>query len=141
MREDVTWERPVIEHNRDTKWGWRVLYPEGLVLGERVDIGYGTLLHARYGLKIGDDVQIGSHCAIYTDDSETPRHGPVFIGKGAKIGTHCSIFPGVSIGDGAIIGAHSMVTCNVPAGETWFGVPAKEKMLRMWRRFLGHGSV
>ncbi len=130
------WEPPVIEHGKPTKWGWIVLYPKGLVLGERVDIGYATLLHARYGLEIGDGVQIGSHCAIYTDDSETPRQGPVIIGKGAKIGTHCSVFPGVTIGENAIVGAHSMVTCDIPDGETWYGVPAREKTTNRMRRWL-----
>ena len=36
------------------------------------------------------------------------------------------VLAGVSIGDGAIVGAGAVVTKSVPAGEIWAGVPAKK---------------
>jgi len=47
------------------------------------------------------------------------------VGNRVRIGSNATILP-VSIGDGAIIGAGSVVTKNVPAGETWAGNPAKK---------------
>ena len=55
----------------------------------------------------------------------------VRIGNDVWIGSHAFIRAGVSIGDGAVIGAHAVVTRDVPPYTVWAGVPAK--MLR--RRF------
>jgi len=47
------------------------------------------------------------------------------IGKDVAIGTNSTILAGVTIGDGAMIGAGSVVTHDVPAGATVCGVPAR----------------
>jgi len=119
------WKPPEIVEGQDTPWGWRVRHVDRLVLGKRVDIGYGCYIMAGAGVMIEDDVQIGSHCSIYSVNTIDDTHGPVVIRKGAKIGSHTTIFPGVTIGENATIGAHSLVKKDIPEGETWFGVPAK----------------
>jgi acetyltransferase-like isoleucine patch superfamily enzyme len=45
--------------------------------------------------------------------------------KRASIGSGSTLLCGVSVGEGAIIGAGSVVTKNVAAGEIWAGNPAK----------------
>ena len=60
------WKKPVIRHGIPTKWNWLVLCPEGLTLGAHTDIGAYTLLVAKHGVEIEDEVQIGSHCSIYS---------------------------------------------------------------------------
>jgi acetyltransferase-like isoleucine patch superfamily enzyme len=52
--------------------------------------------------------------------------GPVKIGAGAWLGTQVIILPNVTIGEGAIIGAGSVVTKSVGAYEIWGGVPARK---------------
>jgi acetyltransferase-like isoleucine patch superfamily enzyme len=47
------------------------------------------------------------------------------IGNNVWIGAHVVILPGVRIGNGAVIGASSVVRTSVPKGEVWAGVPAK----------------
>lgn len=47
------------------------------------------------------------------------------IGKYVWIGANVVILPGISIGDQSILAAGSVVTRDVPPGETWGGVPAK----------------
>ncbi len=126
MDRFANWQRPVIEHGVPTKWNWVVLYPDNLVLGQRTDIGTFTLIQAQEGVEIGDEVQIGSHCAIYSVSTIDNKRGKVVIGKGAKIGTHSSVMPGVTIGEGAIVGAHSFVTRDVLAGAVHVGIPARE---------------
>ena len=50
---------------------------------------------------------------------------PVKIGKKVWIGSDCTILPGVKIGDGAVIGAGSVVTKNVHANSIAVGSPAR----------------
>ena len=45
--------------------------------------------------------------------------------KGASIGANSTICPGVTIGEGAMVGAGSVVTKDIPSGELWVGNPAK----------------
>lgn len=53
------------------------------------------------------------------------RKGAVKICKGAHLGSRVIIFPGVTIEEGAIIGANSLVTKNIPAYSLALGSPAK----------------
>lgn len=128
-RFEASWVAPKLEHNVPTKWNWIVAYPDGLVLGEKTDIGAFTYIQAQHGVDIGPRVQIGSHCAIYSistiSRSGDPIIGKVVLEEGAQIGTHCTIMPGVTVGKGAIVGAHSFVKEDVPAGTIVRGVPAK----------------
>ena len=53
------------------------------------------------------------------------RLGPIHIGKGCMIGMTTMIMPGVTIGEGAIVGAGSLVTKDIPAWTVATGRPAK----------------
>ncbi len=85
-------------------------------------IGEGTLVMS--GAHVGHDAQIGKHCRIAPN---AVICGLVTIGDNVKIGAGAIIKQGVTIGDNAIIGAQAFVTRDVPASQTWFGVPAKRK--------------
>ena len=119
------WKQPIIEDGELTKWNWMVQGCENLRLEKNTDIGAFTYLNASGGMTICEDVQIGSHCAIYTVSTIDNKKGPVFIGKNARIGSHTTIMPGVTIGENSVIGAHSFVNKSVPDNSTAFGVPAK----------------
>lgn len=121
------WQPPEIKHNVLTKWNWMVSRPEKLTLGKRVDIGAFTYIAAHEGVILEDDVQIGSHCAIYSLNTEDGTKGTIRIKQGACIGSHTVILPGVTIGKGAKVGSQSLVKCDVPDNEVWFGVPAKKQ--------------
>lgn len=123
----TSWEKPVIEHGKPTKWNWLVLYPEELRLGKNTDIGTYTLLVAKHGIEIEEDVQIGSHCSIYSYSTIDGKQGKVTLKRNCRIGTHSSIMPGVTVGENAVIGAHSFVNKDVPPNSVVFGVPATEK--------------
>ena len=121
----TTWKKPAIRHGKPTQWHWVVWRPENFILGKNVDIGAFTGIFAHHGVEIQDNVQIGSHCSIYSLNTIENKHGKVTIKKGACIGTHSSIMQGVTIGEGAVIGAHSHVNTNIPAYTVAVGVPAK----------------
>ena len=52
--------------------------------------------------------------------------GNVRVAKNAFIGANATVKEGVSIGENAVIGAGAVVINDVPANETWAGVPAKK---------------
>ncbi len=121
------WKRPVVKHNVPTPWQWMVSYPENLTILNHVDIGAFTYIQAEAGVELHDDVEIGSHCAIFSVNSINNTRGKVVIESGACIGSHSTILPGVTIGTNAIVGAHSLVRFDVPARQVWFGTPAKKR--------------
>lgn len=110
-----------------TEWGWAVQYPENLMLGKYVDIGYGTYINAKFLVFIDDEVEIGGGCHIYSNDTIDDKIGNVMLKRRCKIGAHSVIMPGVTIGENAIVGAFSLVKEDVPAGVTAVGIPARVK--------------
>ena len=121
------WEKPEIEHGKMSKYNYIVQYPKNFSMGINFDIGEFTYINAEYGVSIHDNVQIGSHCSIYSNSTIDDKRGPVVLKKNCKIGTHSTIMPNVTIGENAIIAAYSFVTKDVLDNELWLGVPAKFK--------------
>ena len=119
------WQFPVIEEGRPTKYNWIVQHVDNFKLGYKTDIGAFTYINAKYGVHLEDFVQVGSHCAIYSVSTIDNKSGPVILKKNARIGSHSTIMPGVTIGEDAIVGAHSFVNKDVPDGAVVVGVPAK----------------
>lgn len=84
-----------------------------------------------FGVKIGNGVFIGPRfCGTNDKRPPSPREQweNTIIEDEAAIGAGVTIVCGVRIGKGALIGAGSVVTKDVPDGETWCGVPAKKMM-------------
>ncbi len=119
------WKKPVIKHGKPTKYGWTVLYPEGLQLGKNTDIGAYTLIVAKHGVVLEEDVQIGSHCVLYSFSTIDDKQGTVTLKKNSRIGTHSSVMPGVTIGENTIVGAHSFVNTDLPPNVVAVGCPAR----------------
>jgi maltose O-acetyltransferase len=119
--EGVSLQLPVVINHADH-----------LRVGDRVSINAFVHIWALGGVTIGDDTLIASHVAItsLTHDpraelySATTQTRPVVIGRNVWIGTHAVILPGVTIGDGAIIGAGAVVTRDVAPCAVVVGVPA-----------------
>ena len=121
------WETPEIEHGELTEYNWVVHRPEGLELSSYVDIAAFTVINAHEGVTIEAGVQIGPHCDIHSKSTIDDTQAPVVIHEGARIGSHTTILPGVEIGRNAVIGSHSVVRNDIPAGELAVGVPAEVK--------------
>lgn len=103
-----------------------------VIIYDDVWIGKETKIQARVFIPNG--VSIGTKCfigpgVIFTNDKNPPSNGlcweKTFVGSNVSIGAGAIILPGIIIGDNAMIGAGSVVTKNVPAGEVWVGNPAK----------------
>jgi acetyltransferase-like isoleucine patch superfamily enzyme len=101
-------------------------------LGDRNVINFGCLLDGRkYKVTMGNDISIGPEATILTlgHDPQSPtfedRGGDVTVGDRAWIGYRALVMPGVTIGEGAIVAAGSVVTKDVAPYTIVAGVPAK----------------
>mgnify|MGYP006451403683 FL=1 len=119
------WKYPDIEDGKLTNYNWVVQNLDGLDLGFKTDIGAFSYINAKYKVVIADEVQIGSHCSIYSTSTIDNSFGKVVLKRNCRIGSHSTILPGVSIGENSIIGAHSLVNKDIPDNVVAFGVPAK----------------
>lgn len=96
-------------------------------------VGYGTIFDTvnPQGIIIDEYVVITTGVTILTHylDSEKAglefRYGTVHLHKNAFIGANATICNAVNIGEGAIIGAGSVVTKDIPPYEIWAGNPAR----------------
>ena len=82
------------------------------------------------GITIEDNVQIGANVSFTNDKYPRAKNlnwklETTLVKKGASIGAGSTIDCGITIGENAMIGMGSVVTKDVPAGELWFGNPAK----------------
>jgi len=106
-------------------------------LGEGTYIGPYSYVGSCHNLNIGNHTLIGAHSYLITvhhrtDSKDHPIAlqgfvgGDIKIGRNVWLGAHVVVLPGVTIGDRAVIGAGAVVTKDIPAGETWVGVPARQ---------------
>lgn len=119
------WKRPEIEEGKLTKYNWLVQYKKNLKLGKNTDIGAFSYINAINGVVIEDEVQIGSHCSIYSVSTIDDKSGKVVLKKNCRIGSHSVVMPGITVGKNSIIGAFSFVNHDIPDNVIAFGVPAK----------------
>ena len=119
------WKYPEIEEGKLTKYNWMVQNKDGLKLGFKTDIGAFTYINALAGVTLEENVQIGSHCSIYSVSTIDKKKGAIVFRKNSCLGSHCVVMPGVEIGENSIVGAFSFVTKSIPANSVAFGVPAK----------------
>lgn len=99
-------------------------------IGNNVFINSNSLLMARGGITIEDDVMLAANVQLLSNnhdeyDRQVLLCKPIHIKKGAWIGAGASILPGVTIGKHAIVGAGAIVTKDVSDYEVAVGIPAK----------------
>ena len=107
-----------------------------IIVEDHVSLNDGVVVTALYGIRIGRWTSIGEYTSIRDYDhnfegSDVPiklqgyRGAAISIGQDVWIGRGCAILAGVTIGDGAIVGANSVVTRDVASGQVVAGAPAK----------------
>jgi acetyltransferase-like isoleucine patch superfamily enzyme len=113
-----------------------------------ISIGDGTSIHSNVHISaakrvdVGRGVLIAANCYItdhdhdWLDPDDPPRFNarllvtPTSIGDHAWIGEKVAVLRGVTIGAGCVIGAHSVVTRDIPAYSVAVGSPAR--VVRRW---------
>ena len=127
---------PVIGEDFRVNQGVIIKGRGNLRIGRHVHFNDHVWINARGGVTFGDNVQVGCYVIIhsanhrYRDrDLLITQQGhdekPVTIGSDVWIGGGAIILPGVSFGDGVVVGAGSVVTKDVEPYNVVVGVPAK----------------
>ena len=119
------WKYPKIEENKLTRYNWIVRHKKNLKLGKKTDIGSFTYINAKHGIVIEDNVQIGSHCSIYSVSTIDEKKGRVVLKKNCKISSYSMVMPGVTVGENSVVGAFSFVNKDIPKNVLAIGVPVK----------------
>lgn len=109
-----------------------------LRLGKNCKLGDNVHLVASQRVTLGDDCLLASHIFIsdtnhgtvdsdprISPDARELTTAPVEIGSRVWLGEGVCVLPGARIGDGCIIGAHSVVTGEIPANCVAVGAPAR----------------
>lgn len=126
-----------VNKNRIRPWIWKRI---GCDLGKGVQIGHNVV--PDFGnperIHLGDNVVLSNGVSILCHKRDVTnykiggnaKHLPfkyedVIIESGCQIGLNCTILPGVTIGEGSIIGSCSLVTKDIPAWSIAVGSPAK----------------
>lgn len=111
-----------------------VNFSNRLEIGNDVFFATGCWLHARGGIVLEDQAQLGPYSVLVSGDHTTLggsfRFGPsnlapIRIGQGAWIAAHATVTKGVVIGRGAVLAANSVATRDVPPFAIAGGVPAR----------------
>ncbi len=119
-----------------------------ILIGNNVFVGGSTIISCALSITIEDDVLIAYRCIIndsnshslsysarkqdladwldgHRKDWSTTINEPILIKKGAWLGAQCIILKGVTIGEGAVVGAGAVVTKDVPPYTVVAGNPAQ----------------
>lgn len=105
----------------------------GVIIGNNVSVAAHCFIPE--GVTIEDDCFIGPG-VVFCNDKYPPSSKkfwkPILVKRMSSIGARSVILPGVTIGEGALIGAASVVTRDVQNGTTVFGHPAKKRLRNSW---------
>ena len=110
------------------RWVTGIEIHPGATIGRRCFIDHGM------GVVIGATAEVGDGCTIYqgvtlggTSLQRTKRHPT--LGKNVTVGSGAAVLGAIYVGDGARIGANSVVVKDVPANATVVGIPGRVVLL------------
>jgi putative colanic acid biosynthesis acetyltransferase WcaF len=118
----------------------RINMPWNITLYDHCSIGDRTNLYALGEIEVKEGAIIAqeAYLSAGTHDFCDPRlplvTAKITIGESAFVGTRAFIMPGINIGDGALIGACSVVTKNMPAWTVCAGNPCKSLKPRIMKK-------
>lgn len=107
------------------RWLTHIEIHPGAKIGQRLVIDHGC------GLVIGETAILGDDCVLYhgvtlggVSQEKKQRHP--LVGNRVLVGAGAKLLGPITVGDGAKVGANSVVTKNIAPGATMVGIPARE---------------
>jgi acetyltransferase-like isoleucine patch superfamily enzyme len=107
----------------------------GITIGNNVYVGPRSIIGAAAPITIGDRCQLGANVSLVAENHQFSGEGEIYdqgvsrkgidIGRDVWIGNYVIILDGVSVGDGSVIGAGTVLTKSVPPGSVVVGVPGR----------------
>lgn len=134
-----TYLKAVLTAN-ETRLGRLIVHGRWLFLGrtghlelrDGVHVNEGINLPANNTLREGDGVHLTAYCQMYTSRLEVElarrcEHSskPIVVGRNVWLGANTVVLGGVTIGENAIVGAHSLVNRDLPPNVLAAGIPAR----------------
>lgn len=130
-----------------------VVHP-GVELAPGCSVGRGSIVLAgtvlTAAVTVGEHVVVMPHATLTHDDvvedyatvcAGVQLAGGVRVGRSAYLGTGATVREGVRVGDGSTLGMGAALLCDLPAGQTWAGVPARELRSGTASATTGHGTT
>ena len=111
--------------------GTKIWDPRNLVLLDECGIAKGAILYSQGKIFIGHRAVISQGAHLVTGTHDYTKIGfplitmSIHIGDYAWVATEAFVHPGITIGDGCVIGARSVVTKNMPPWQVCAGHPCK----------------
>jgi acetyltransferase-like isoleucine patch superfamily enzyme len=118
---------------------------ENVIVGNRTKIGTNTVVDGKSTIGSDVSIQTGVYvctystvedgvflgpCCVLTNDKYVSQKKTKLIGptvkRGASVGANALLFPGITVGEEAVIGAQAMVNEDVPPRTIYAGVPARK---------------
>ena len=132
---------------------------KGIKIGSHTHIGAGSYLYGGSGILLEDFAEMAPQCILHSDcddwsgDSlvgpQIPlsfkpgiKNGTIAMRRHSLLGARCTVLPGVTIHEGAAVGAHSLVKQDCDEWSIYVGVPSRKvalrsrKMLELEKEFL-----
>jgi acetyltransferase-like isoleucine patch superfamily enzyme len=128
----------------DVSFGHNALVRENVTIGDRSKLGTNTVIDGGSSVGSRVSVQTGVYictystiedavflgpCCVFTNDRYMMQKPFKLIGptvkKGASIGANALLFPGITVGEGAVVGSQALVNVDVPARTIFVGIPAR----------------
>ena len=146
-----------VEIANDVSFGHNVLVREGVTIGDHTKLGTNVVIDGKSRVGAHVSIQTGVYictfstiedsvflgpCSVFTNDKYVTQKPYKLIGptikKGASIGANALLFPGVTVGDGAVVGSQAMVNSNVAPRTIVAGIPARRisKVPKEWHSSL-----
>jgi maltose O-acetyltransferase len=123
-----------IEGHLEVFTGLRIAGEGRLTIGDGCFINHDCLMDAAADVTLGRGVALANRVSLLTSGHELgdprARAGtrvlePIVVGDGAWLGANVTVLGGVTIGEGAVVAAGSLVRSDVPPHTLWAGVPAR----------------
>jgi acetyltransferase-like isoleucine patch superfamily enzyme len=129
----------------DVTFGHNVMLREEVVVGDRTKLGTNVVVDGKSSIGSNVSIQTGVYvctystiedavflgpCCVFTNDKYVSQKEFKLVGptvkKGASIGANAILFPGIVVGEGAVVGSQAMVNTDVPPRSIYAGLPAKK---------------